>query len=456
MDITLEGTDLEGALQHPLVQALLHHTSDGAVLIDFASRRIRHMNPRARELLGFPEGAAGEHKCHEVMDSPVCREACMLTNLVEGRNEDGEVRLYYRPAESRDPVHASARVILVRDQAGTPLLGIELFRDLTEVVRLERALGVRRDVHGIIGSSAAIAELCDLVEQVAPYELPVLITGESGVGKERFADAIQHLSDRADKPYLKVNCAALNPALIESELFGHRRGAFTGASQDRRGRFEEAHTGTLLLDEVGELPLGLQAKLLRVLQHGEIQRVGEDRPRIVDVRVLAATNRDVEADVQAGHFREDLYYRLAGVRLDVPPLRTRRQDVPLLAEHFLAAFSNESELRGRPKPAPPLTSETIHALTENPWRGNVRELQNVLRLAFIRSPAGQPLRPSFLQVPGTKPAPHRASGSSNLAELERQAIQQAMDSSDGNVAAAARVLGIDRSTLWRKLKKAQL
>jgi two-component system response regulator HydG len=285
---------------------------------------------------------------------------------------------------------------------------------------------------------------------VAPYELPVLITGESGVGKERFADAIQTLSDRAQAPYVKVNCGALSPGLIESELFGHKKGAFTGATQDRKGRVEEATGGTLLLDEIGELPLSLQVKLLRTLQQGEVQRLGEDRPRQVDVRVIAATNRDIESDVANGHFREDLYYRLAGVRLHVPPLRERRLDIPLLAAHFLERFGEESARRGRPKRVGALLPEAEADLVAREWRGNVRELENVLRLAWIRVPPDASIDREALAGQGPPP---REPTPVSLADAEDVAIRKAMERSGGNVAAAARLLGIDRTTLWRKLKK---
>jgi transcriptional regulator with PAS, ATPase and Fis domain len=201
---------------------------------------------------------------------------------------------------------------------------------------------------------------------------------------------------------------------------------------------------------VGELPLGLQAKLLRIIQQGEIQRVGEDVSRTVDVRILAATNRNIEDAVDAGHFREDLYYRLAGVRLHVPPLRDRLTDVPALSVHFLSRFAEEAERRGRPKPCDGLSEEALADLTTREWRGNVRELENVLRLAWIRVPPGGLIQPEHLRMPGRRPSDGEVM---NLADVERRTIERAMERSSGNVAAAARLLGIDRSTLWRKLKR---
>ena len=450
MDITLADGNLEGFLGHPLLQGMLEASSDGVLVIDSDSRRVLHMNRRARELLGYTEAEVEGCQCRDLANTNVCVRGCPLTSLIiDGDSRAGEMEVSYRGSGDR-LLQAHTRMIVVRDGQGIAIAGIEMFNDLNEVRALETALRERRSLAGIIGRSAPMQELYDLIEQVAPYDLPVLITGESGVGKERVSDALQGHSDRARNPYVKVNCAALSPSLVESELFGHRKGAFTGAIAERRGRFEEADKGTILLDEVGELPLGIQAKLLRCLQEGEIQRVGEDRPRRVDVRVLAATNRRVEDDVADGHFRQDLYYRLAGVRVHVPPLRDRPADIPLLVRHFLERFALEAESRGRGKPVPQLTDAAMQVLLGDPWAGNVRELENRLRLAWIRVPAGMPIGPEHLVQPGAR---RREPEPVSLSDLELRAIEKAMATTEGNVAAASRVLGIDRTTLWRKLKK---
>ena len=456
MDITLPEDNLADLLANPLVVGLLDQVSDGAVVIDAQTRRILAMNRRARLLLGYGEDEISASLCREALKSSRCEPACPLSERVAAERgapgAGGDVAVTYQRRGGGPPLHARARMIVVRGPDGRPLAGIEMFSDLTETRALEKALGDRRSLGGIIGGAPAMRQLYELLEQVAPFELPVLITGESGVGKERVSDAVQSLSDRASRPYVKVNCAALSPSLVESELFGHRRGAFPGAVADRRGSFEEAHTGTLLLDELGELPLGLQAKLLRVIQQGELQRVGEDRPRKVDVRVIAATNRDIEADVRSGHFREDLYYRLAGVRLHVPSLRERREDLPLLAEHFLQRFADEARRRGRPKPTPVLSAEAMTELLGRDWRGNVRELENVLRLAFIRVPNDSQVLVEHLLQPGGQRTVE--SEPASLEAVERRAIERAMAQSEGNMAAAARILGVDRTTLWRKLRRA--
>ncbi len=436
------------------MRALLDESSDGAVVIAADDRRILAMNPVARQVLGYSESEAIGCQCKQMLNSPACSLACPLTALLQGRPKDRALELYYRGTDGRSMLHARTRMLLLRGPDGTPLAGIELFTDLRETRRLQRELGVRKGLHGIVGSSPPMQALYALVEQVAPYDLPVLITGESGTGKERFADALQHLSERAAAPFIKVNCAAMSPSLVESELFGHKRGAFTGASRDRRGVFEEADGGTLFLDEVGELPLGVQAKLLRTLQEGEVARVGEDGVQRVDVRVIAATNRDLTEEIAAGRFREDLYYRLAGVTVSLPPLRDRLQDVPALVEHVLEQLGGQERRRSKEKRVTGITAEAVRSLSRQRWRGNVRELVNVLRLGWIRTPGGTELGLEQLDLPKRDaPAVLPVDLVLPLAELEAQAIRAAMERYDGNMSAAARALGVDRSTLWRKWKK---
>lgn len=447
MEIVVSETEPERVLAHPLVAGLLEGVSDGVLAIDARDRRILAMNARARTLLGYRQADVLGCQCRKMMNSPACSQACPLTAALEGREAQSQLQLYYRGKDHQVMLHAQTRMLLVRSTSGEPLLGIELFRDLSEVEDLKRALRERRALAGIIGKAANMQALYELIEQVAPYPIPVLLTGETGVGKERFADAIHAASPRAEKMLLKINCAVLTRDLAESELFGHRRGAFTGAQEDRVGHFESANGGTLLLDEVGELAPALQAKLLRVLQEGELQRIGESRVRKIDVRVIAATNRDLEQEVQQGHFRADLYYRLSAVRLVVPPLRERLEDLPLLAEHFLDRFAREFKCL-RPR----LAADALRELLARSWPGNVRELENSLRLATIRA-----MRTGTIEVGHLDARPERAEPTRedtlNLAELERRAIERALARADGNASEAARLLGIDRSTLWRRLKK---
>jgi two-component system response regulator AtoC len=319
------------------------------------------------------------------------------------------------------------------------------------------------DFGAIVGESEALQEVLKRVEQVASTSSTVLLRGETGTGKEMVARAVHLNSDRGDRPFIAVNCAALPAELLESELFGHEKGAFTGAIAQRKGRFELADGGTIFLDEVGELPMEVQVKLLRVLQEREFERVGGGQPIKVDVRVISATNRDLEALVEQGRFREDLYYRLNVFPIQLPPLRERGQDVLLLAEHFLEKFVRLNR-RGPTELAP----DARAALMAHGWPGNVREVQNVIERAAIVAEGGA-LAAGDLDfgrrarsAPGPAPAPAATTAvggkplRARLAEEERASIVRAIEGSGGNIAAAARALGINRSTLYFRIKKFEL
>lgn len=304
----------------------------------------------------------------------------------------------------------------------------------------------------ILGRSRPVRELVEMVETVAPTEATVLITGESGTGKELVARAIQSASLRKDKPFVTINCAALAENLLESELFGHEKGAFTGADRRREGRFVQADKGTLFLDEIGEMPLSLQAKLLRVLQQGEVQRVGSDEPLTVDVRVIAATNRVLADEVAAERFREDLFYRLNVIGLEVPPLRARQEDIPLLAAAFLErhAAANRKSLKG-------FTPQAMDAMLRYSWPGNVRELENAVERAVILTTTDYVTERALpLTVQNAPPAAEddlSALGSMSLEDVEKKAIEATLRETEDNKSEAARRLGITRATLHSKLKK---
>ena len=306
----------------------------------------------------------------------------------------------------------------------------------------------------LVGRTPAMLQVFKTIGRVVAAAESVLITGESGTGKELVAAAIHNNSDRAGRPFIKVNCAALSPALLESELFGHEKGAFTGAVARRRGRFEQADGGTLLLDEVGELDVDLQAKLLRVLQTGRFERVGGEETLSADVRVLAATNRDLPARIAEGRFREDLFYRLNVVHIDLPPLRQRREDIPLLAENIVRRLARKYNW-----PHLALSPEAVRWLCEQPWPGNVRELQNVLARAAILV-RGRLILPDDLQ-PTSSPADSGQAEPATagmglkdiLAETERRVIQQTLTQENWNRTRAAKVLGISRRQLFEKIRQ---
>lgn len=328
----------------------------------------------------------------------------------------------------------------------------------SENQQLTRQVRQSHKIDNLIGKSPAMARVIDLIHQVAPTRATILIEGESGTGKEVVANTLHHLSGRPAAKIVTVHCAALSPQLLESELFGHEKGAFTGASQRRIGRFEQADGGTLFLDEIGEIDANTQVKLLRILSERTLERVGSNTPVKVDVRVIAATNRNLRQLVDEGKFREDLYFRLNVVKIDMPPLRSRPEDIILLANRFLTEFANENT-----RPVKPLTDPALALLVSYPWPGNVRELRTAIEHGVVMS--NDPVidvrhLPAFLRSPPpARPAPSAdpeislaAPAGLNLHDLASNAIQQALAASGGNRSRAAELLGLSRRTLQRKLK----
>jgi two-component system NtrC family response regulator len=303
----------------------------------------------------------------------------------------------------------------------------------------------------LVGSNEAMGRVRQLISKVAPTGSTVLILGETGTGKELVARALHEQSARSDKPFVPVNCGALPETLIESELFGHRKGAFTGADEHRVGLFEVAHGGTIFLDEIGELPKSMQAKLLRVLESGEIRRIGDNESRQIDVRVICATHRNLSEMVEEGEFREDLMYRINTFEIQLPPLRLRMDDIPELADHLYRRF----------RPATPLacelfTPEALTALKSHTWPGNVRELANVIEHATILCDE-PPITPEHLpRMLNARSVRFPELGPISLRDLEMEAIHQALDRHEGNKAVAAEELGVSLKTLYNKLNQTQL
>ncbi len=332
---------------------------------------------------------------------------------------------------------------------------IEIERMKAEVRRLRSELETTYAFSGIIGASPGMRRVGELMQRAVDTDVSVLVTGESGTGKELVAKALYFNGPRREGPFVAVNCAAVPETLIESEMFGHERGAFSGATAQRAGCFEQADGGTLLLDEIGDMPPALQAKLLRVLQEREIRRVGGGRSIPIDVRVVASTHRDLEAAMREGAFREDLYYRLAIFPIDVPPLRARREDIPALAEHFRKKHADRLGVS-----VAAIAPAATALLVRYEWPGNVRELENVICRSLVLETSGllqAATLPAELAPAGAAAQPEATSAATparaTLADVERKAIADAIDSSGGNLTRAARALGINRTTLYRKLRK---
>jgi len=316
------------------------------------------------------------------------------------------------------------------------------------VRQLEKQLGNRLSFDKIIGSSVAIKSAIALAQKVSVTGTTVLLTGETGTGKEVFAQAIHQASPRKERSFVAINCAAFTKDLLENELFGHKAGAFTGATKDQRGLFEEAHLGTIFLDEIGEMAIELQAKILRVLETGEFLKVGDSKPTKVDVRIIAATNLDLEAEIDSEHFRSDLFYRLSVFTIQLPPLRERVEDIRLLAQHYADIFVAKSNL----KPLK-MTAEFVAALERNPWRGNIRELKNVIERSVILSEDGLLDLSSLPFGMNSLKSEQALSSGFSMANIERQHIQRVLQYTNGNKAEAARLLEIGVATLYRKIEE---
>jgi two-component system, NtrC family, response regulator AtoC len=319
-------------------------------------------------------------------------------------------------------------------------------------IQLQQKLDDRYGMRGIVGESEVLREVLETVKQVAASRATVLLTGESGTGKELIAQAIHHLSPRAKAPFIAVHCAALSANLLESELFGHEKGAFTGAFERRIGRFESADGGTLFLDEIGEIDSTIQVKLLRVLEAREFQRVGSNKTIQSDVRLIVATNRDLKQLVSEGKFREDLFFRLNVITITMPPLRERREDIPLLANHFLKEYCRENEKRIRD-----FSADAMQALLQYSWPGNIRELRNIVNRLVVMARSD---RITIRDLPAEIKTSQESNSATlplgvslNLAEMECKLIRQALEKTKGNISRAAELLGISRRTLHRKIKE---
>jgi PAS domain S-box-containing protein len=413
-------------------EALLRILPVGVFVID-ADRRIETLNPAAATLLGFKAEELPGKTCADVFGCSYCGPACAAVQAREGAGVQLGFPAQLAPAEGQRRSVLIDAVPLERGRVAVVL------RDVTDAERLRQALREKWVFHGLVCVSAATKEIVDRVRDVAPYDSTVLILGESGTGKELVARAIHAESPRADRPFVAVNCSAYSENLLESELFGHARGSFTGAERDRQGRFELSNGGTVFLDEIGEISPKIQVKLLRVLQEREIERVGENRSRPVDLRIVAATNRDLRREVQEGRFREDLYYRLNVFTLCLPPLRDRREDIPALADHFLGKLSARTgkEVRG-------FSGDVLDVFVRHAWPGNVRELENVVESALVRA-HGPIIAASDL------PDGFRAEAAPSATPEDRMRV--ALERTGGCVTRAARLLGIHRTTLWRQMRE---
>ena len=426
---------------------IVNHSFEGVIVIG-DDYRIKYMNHFARELTGFSNKEAKDRFCYEVLRARCCKDNCPIKALKEGKKL-GEI---FVDIIARDNSEKFIKTKVIPSHG----YWVEIFRDVTRERELEKRVKEKYIFGDIITQDKRLIDILKEFPRIAAGRVPVLFEGDSGVGKEVFSTAIQSLSPRKNRPFVKINCASLPDTLLESELFGYKKGAFTDARKDKPGLFKTADRGTLFLDEIGEMSLPLQAKLLRAVETGEIIPLGAAKPETVDVRILAATNKDLTREVELGNFREDLFYRLNVVNIKIPPLRDRRGDIPLFIDYYINHFNiiQEKNVMG-------VSPEALEVLLNHDYPGNIRELRNIMEYVFIFCSEGDVREkhlPEYLKtaVPGR--ADDAASNEPSVegpetAPGERERLFEALSRTRWNKTRAADILGVDRTTLWRKMKK---
>ncbi|MDH5761980.1 MAG: sigma 54-interacting transcriptional regulator [Nitrospinota bacterium] len=432
----------------PYLNTVLN-TLNEAVFIYDQNMEIQYFNAAAEKITGHASEDVLGKKCTTLFDQSICLNNCALCMSVKQAQHS---KVTFNSAFIRkDGVRRIGDFqagLLHKDGKGNTEVLVSL-TDITEVTRLKQELQETNSFRNMVAKSPEMKEVFGTIQNVAYYDSTVFIEGESGTGKELVASAIHYESPRAGKNLIKVNCSAFSDSLLESELFGHVKGAFTGALQDRIGRFEEASGGTIFLDEVGDMSPGIQVKLLRVLQEKEIERVGENRTRKVDIRIIAATNKNLKREVDEGRFREDLYYRLNVFPVHMPPLRQRKEDIPLLAERFIDRWKSKHRKRINS-----LSGETLGQLMDHSWPGNVRELGNAIEHACIKA-LGPTIElrdlPAYLLTGENNDKVKR-----KRKWLTQKIVKEALEACDHNQTRAAEHLKVHRITLWRKLKEFNL
>ncbi|CAI2717269.1 sigma-54 interaction domain-containing protein [Nitrospina watsonii] len=421
-----------------------------AVFVYDENLEIRYFNEAAERITGYSREEVLGRKCITILDQSVCLNNCELCLTVKnGFNSEANFTSSFLRKDGIKRTGEFQAGILQRDEAGTRV--VVALSDITELSELRKELKEVHSFSNMIGKSRVMKELFETIQNVAFYDSTVFIQGESGTGKELVARALHHASPRAGKNLIKVNCTAFADTLLESELFGHAKGAFTGAVRERVGRFEEAHGGTIFLDEIGDLTPSIQVKLLRVLQEKEVERVGENITRKVDLRIIAATNKDIVEEVKAGRFREDLFYRLNVIPLHLPALRERREDIPYLVDHFIKRW-NDRHL----KHITGVAAEALGPLLDHAWPGNIRELENVVEHACVTCSGSRIQKADLPGFLSTRPATAAATAPDKVKRrnwLTREMVSEALEQHNGNQSRAARQLGVHRITLWRKMKE---
>lgn len=429
---------------------ILESIGEGVFTVD-KNFKINFFNKAAEKITGYERDEVIGKFCKHVFRSELCFTDCPISIALKSNSTIYDFESFIKPKEGKSkPIKMNSAVLY--NETNDPTGGIITFRDISELAGLKKTLSEETSFQGVIGHSKQMQEIFELIREISDSSAPVMIQGESGTGKEMIANAIQKTSNRNKEQFVKVNCAVFPSNLLASELFGHVKGAFTDAIKDRPGRFEIADKGTIFLDEVAEMPQQMQLQLLRVLQEGSFERVGESITRKVDVRVIAATNIDINDALKKGSLREDLFYRLSVIPIVIPPLRERTDDIIPLSAHFLKKFSFLYK-----KEISEIDDKALDLLLGYKWPGNIRELENVLEYAFVRTKDSNTIEFSKLpdSIRNTNASPfgirEKHAFSDNGSEAAK--LFGLLEKHHWNRTSVAKELGIGRTTLWRKLKK---
>ncbi len=450
---SLKQTNVVLSHEKDKVDSIIESLADGVFTVD-KHLRIKSFNKGMEILTGLRESDVTGLKCGEVLNADNCSGNCPFAHTLKMGYGIANVKERISRSDGETmPIFMSTAFL--KDESGEDDL-IATVKDLSEIERLRKDVNERYQLSNIIGKSSQMQQIFELIEVLGDADCAILIEGESGTGKELASRAIHHESYRRSKPFVKVNCSAIVEGLFESELFGHVKGAFSGAIKDKAGKFEIADKGTVFLDEIADMPISLQPKLLRVLQDMEFERVGDNRTRKVDVRIIAATNKRLIEEVEAGRFRKDLYYRLCVVPLTLPALRDRKEDIPLLVNHFLEKCYMKNPNRTR---ITEITPSALSAILDYDWPGNIRELENAIEHAYIRARKDmidiESLPLSLTGNVANKNSSIKFDESPvTIDVMQRHYIDELMKKYNGNKSMVAKDLGISRTTLWRRLREA--
>lgn len=426
---------------------ILNSIAEGVITVD-KEFKITFINVAAEKLTGFKRDEVIGQFCKGVFKSEFCFSNCPIAQVLKNDKSVFDLDTFINCSNSQ-PIPIRLNAAVLKDENDIPTGGVITFRDISLFKQVEDMIKAESQFHGIVGKNKTMKEIYQLVMEISDSDAHVLIMGETGTGKELIANAIQATSKRKKENFVKINCSVIPHNLLASELFGHAKGAFTDAKSDRIGRFELANNGTIFLDEIAEMPLQMQTQILRVIQEGTFERLGESATRKTDVRIIAATNMNLENAISSGKFREDLFYRLSVLPIEVPPLRKRKDDIPLLIDYFIRKFSfvYKKKILG-------IDENALDLLINWQWPGNIRELENSIEYAVIKSRGETHINSHNLPLRIKEKVFNGKSENKNLQTIEHNSanIIELLNSHKWNKTKVAEILGVDRTTLWRKLK----